>query len=245
MSKIYIYGKHAITEALKNVPSSVKKVHIAKGFDDQEVLKVINDSKVETAVLSKNEENASEGPHQGLVGVVSVFELVQSYDSFIEKLTVTPNTSLVILGEIQDPHNVGAIIRTAAAFGIAGVIMPENNQAPITGTVVKVSAGMAFRVPLVKVGNINQTIRDLKERGFWIYGLAGEGKNELPKEKFDAPAVFVVGNEGKGVREKTREVCDILLRIPMDPKCESLNAAASAAVALYAWSAQHPEALKK
>ena len=245
MSKIYIYGKHAITEALRSVPNSVKKVHIAKNFDDKDVLKLIADSKVETAVLSKNEESASEGPHQGLVGVVSVYDLVQGYDSFIENLAVTPDTSLVILGEIQDPHNVGAIIRTAAAFGIAGVIMPENNPAPITGTVVKVSAGMAFKVPLVKVGNINQTIADLKKRGFWIYGLAGEGANSLPKEKFDAPAVFIVGNEGKGVREKTREACDVLLSIPMDPKCESLNAAASAAVALYAWSAQHPEALKK
>lgn len=102
---------------------------------------------------------------------------------------MTKDTALVILGELQDPHNVGAIIRSAAAFGVSAILMPEHNQAPVTGTVVKVSAGMAFRIPLVTVPNVNSAIRDLKERGFWVYGLDGEAKQTLPKEQFDAPAL--------------------------------------------------------
>jgi len=108
---------------------------------------------------------------------------------------------------------------------------------------VKVSAGMAFRIPLVTVSNINNTIRDLKKKGFWIYGLEGESKNSMHDEKFDAPTAIILGNEAEGIREKTKELCDVLLSIPMNPSCESLNAAASAAVALYAWSAKHPNVL--
>ena len=160
-------------------------------------------------------------------------------DEFAKGLKINNNTALVLLDEIQDPHNVGAIIRSAAAFGISGVLIPEHNQAPITGAVVKVSAGMAFRIPLVAIGNINNTIRDLKKRGFWVYGLDGSSKKSISGESFDAPTIFILGNEAKGIRQKTRELCDALVSIPIDSKCESLNVAASAAVALYAWSAKH------
>jgi 23S rRNA (guanosine2251-2'-O)-methyltransferase len=97
-------------------------------------------------------------------------------------------------------------------------------------------------VPLVAIGNVNEALRTLKEKGFWIYGLAMEG-NPLPKEIFDAPAAFVLGNEGAGIREKTLETCDIALSIPMHPRCESLNVAVSAGVVFNAWSGQHPQAL--
>jgi len=144
---------------------------------------------------------------------------------------------------LQDPHNVGAIIRSAAAFGISGVLIPEHNQAPITGAVVKTSAGMAFRVPLVAIGNTNNTIRVLKEKFFTVYGLAMDGSRDVSEEKFDTPALFIVGNESKGIREKTLALCDTLLRIPMHPRCESLNAAVSTAIVLHEWSSQHPEVL--
>ncbi len=169
--------------------------------------------------------------------------LVRSYAEFIASLAITPDTALVLLDELQDPQNVGAIIRSAAAFGLAGVLLPEHNQAPVTDAVISVSAGMAYQIPLVQIGNVNQTVRDLKERGFWIYGLEGSAGKNLSEEKFDAPAVFILGNESKGIREKTREHCDVLLRIPLHPRCDSLNVAASAAIALHAWSRQHQPAL--
>ena len=243
--KVFIYGKHALAEALQHAPEAVKKVYLAGSVDDMPLLKLIRDRNVPVAPLKDGalREVESGGSHQGVVAEVSTEGLVIPYDKFRESLKANPDTLLVILDELNDPHNVGAIIRSAAAFGAAAVLMPEHNQAPVSGAVVKVSAGMAFRVPLVRIGNVNNTLRDLKDRGFWIYGLAGEGKQALTKEEFTAPTVLIVGNEAEGIRHRTRELCDILLSIPISPRAESLNAAAAASVALFAWSAKHPRAL--
>lgn len=245
--KIYIYGKHALTEALWHTPKAVKKVFLAPSVDDPALRALVKERGISAGVLGAEDAARAVGDasHQGVIGVIAPNELVVSYDDFAKDLSVGPDTALVLLNEVQDPHNVGAVIRSAAAFGISGVLIPEHDQAQVTGAVVKVSAGMAFRIPLVSIGNTNHTLRDLKERGFWVYGLAGEGSNPLTKEEFTVPAVFVLGNEARGIREKTRELCDVLLSIPMHPQCESLNAAASMAITLYAWSAQHPSALGK
>ena len=243
--KIYIYGRHALMEALLSRPKSVQKVFLAPGVEDQELKDTIRRNGIRIAKLSDKEVRkvGSTATHQGVIGIVSLSELLVPYKEFAENLQVNDGTSLVLMGEIQDPQNVGAIIRSATAFGVSGVLIPQHNQSPVTGAVVKVSAGMAFRIPLVTIGNVNETLRDLKKRGFWIYGLEGEAKQMLGEEQFDAPSVFVLGNESKGIREKTQELCDILLKIPMSEKSESLNVAASAAVALYAWSTKHPNAL--
>ena len=183
--------------------------------------------------------------HQGIVGRISIDKLVQSYEKYICNLKVDEDTALLLLGEIEDPHNVGAIIRSAAAFGISGVLIPKRNQAPVTGTVIKVSAGMAFRVPLVEIGNVNVVIRDLKKAGFWFYGLDGNAVKTVSDELYNKPTVFVLGNESKGIRKKTRDLCDMLLSIPINQKCESLNVAASTAVVLFEWSSQHKDVIKR
>ena len=244
--KIYIYGKHAVAEALQHAPKAVQKVFLAPQVDDQKLRSLIAKTGVPTGSLKEGafQEVSRDASHQGVIGHVALEHLVRPYTEFIDSLEATPRTSLVLLDELQDPHNVGAIIRSAAAFGLSGVLIPEHNQAPITGAVVKVSAGMAFRIPLVAIGNVNMTVRDLKDRGFWIYGLAGEGTMPLPQEKFERATVFVVGNEGAGVRLKTKELCDVLISIPNHPRCESLNAAAAAATTFYAWSVRHPDALR-
>jgi len=108
---------------------------------------------------------------------------------------------------------------------------------------VKVSAGMAFRIPLVAISNVNTTIRDLQDRGAWVYGLDGAGTTTTIAETYVRPTVFVLGNEGSGLRAKTKEACDAIISIPIHPRCESLNAAAATAVVLASWSAQHLEAL--
>ncbi|MBI4133424.1 23S rRNA (guanosine(2251)-2'-O)-methyltransferase RlmB [Candidatus Uhrbacteria bacterium] len=243
--KVFIYGKHALAEALTHAPTSVHKVHLASSFDDERVRALIRESGVAVSALKEGalREVESGASHQGVVAEISLEGLVRSYDSFTAGLKPDPDTLLVILDELTDPHNVGAIIRSAAAFGAAAVLIPPHNQAPITGAVVKVSAGMAFRVPLVAIGNVNQTVRDLKERGFWMYGLAGAGAQSLTGETFTAPTVLIIGNEASGIRQKTRDLCDVLLSIPIAPRCESLNAASAASVALYAWSAKHPRVL--
>lgn len=243
--KIYIYGKHALMEALLHKPRALSKIFLAPQADDAKLRELAQKNGISIGVLGSGvaPRDLGDVSHQGVVGVVSQKELMVPYDIFTNGFVINPDAALVLLNEMQDPHNVGAVIRSAAAFGISGVLIPEYNQVQVTGAVAKVSAGMVFRIPLVTIGNVNHTIRDLKERGFWVYGLAGEGANPLLKETFDAPTLFVLGNEAKGIREKTREICDILLSIPIHPQCESLNAASSVAVVFYAWSAQHPGAL--
>ncbi len=244
--KIFMYGRHALMEALQSRPETIERVYVAEK-PDGELNSLLQSAGVSAERFDQKlpprgvERDAN---HQGYIGIMKLSRLVRSYGDFVAELVPTPDTALVVLGEVQDPQNVGAIIRTAAAFGIAGVLIPEHNQAQVTGSVVKVSAGMAFRIPLVSIGNVNDTLRDLKERGFWIYGLDGEAKQSLHTETFEAASVFVLGNESTGIREKTLELCDIPLAIPMSPDCESLNVAASAAVALYAWSVKHPKALR-
>jgi 23S rRNA (guanosine2251-2'-O)-methyltransferase len=242
-----IYGKHAVREALMAMPSVVRTVFTAKDFDDSEFMELVKQTKVARASFDGQKPPKGVSPdavHQGVVASIAVDELIVDFDSFIEALTISPDTALVILGEVQDPHNVGAVIRSAVAFGVAGILIPEHRQAPITGTVIKVSAGMAFRVPLVSIGNVNQAVHTLKERGFWIYGLDGEASQTIYEEGFEKPSAFILGNEATGIRKKTLEHCDIPLRIPMHARTESLNASAAAAVVLSAWSIKHPSVLR-
>ena len=246
MSTTYIYGRHAVKTLLEITPERVEILFLNSTVEPEfKPLAREHGIRVEE-LTGKNLSRELEGAvHQGVVARVTHDGLMINYADYINTVTPTPSVSLVLLNEITDPHNVGAIIRSAAAFGASAVLIPSHNQSPITGAVAKASAGTVFSIPIIAINNENHTIIDLKERGFWIYGLAGEGKNQVAKEPFDAPAVFVIGSEGDGLRLKTREHCDILLKIPMHPDVESLNASVSAAVVLSAWSNQHPEALHK
>lgn len=239
MDMTYIYGKHAVEEALRKRPDVVSVVYVRESLlEDPKFraqaeragsLRQLHEQKLPAGV-------SKDAVHQGIIAGVSVEKLLVPYKTFKNDLKSAPGTAIVVLGEVQDPHNVGAIIRSAAAFGIAAVLIPEHRQAPITGTVIKVSAGTAFSVPLISIVNVNTALRDLKDRGFWVYGLDSGGEVLVSEESFDRPSVFVVGNEGTGMRAKTREACDTILSIPMHPRAESLNASVSAAVVFYAWS---------
>lgn len=251
--KVYIYGKHALMEALvanAALPAGrqgvIRKVFLASEIKDAQLRALLQEHQIPVAELAagKGKELAGrDAVHQGVIAVMDPSALLIPFTEFLKSLDMSTNPSIAILGEVQDPHNVGAIIRSAAAFGLSGVLIPSHNQAGITGTVVKTSAGMAFRVPLVSIGNVNTTIKELKDNGFWVYGLAMEGATKLSDEAFDTPSVFIVGNEGSGIREKTLEACDVSLAIPMHPRTESLNAAVSAAIVFYEWSKRHPTAL--
>lgn len=242
----YIFGKHAVAEALSMRPDIIKQVFLDPNFNDKKILSQIESSGLAPKLLNlKNPPRgvSAKASHQGIVAGLIPEKLMVPYKEFIRSLEVDENTALLILGEVQDPHNVGAVIRSAAAFGLSGVLIPPHNQAPVTGTVIKVSAGMAFRIPIVSISNVNSVSRDLQERGFWTYGLEGKGDVSTIEEKFVRPSVFILGNEGSGLRQKTKELCDALISIPIHPRCESLNAAAATAVVLASWSAQHPKAL--
>ncbi|MDD3531452.1 MAG: 23S rRNA (guanosine(2251)-2'-O)-methyltransferase RlmB [Candidatus Pacebacteria bacterium] len=242
--KVYIYGKHALMEALTNAPSTIRKVFLAPNQDDAKLRTLLEKHAIPTSPLASGKGKELVGRdtvHQGVIAVIDPSTLLIPFETFINTLDMSTNPAVAVLGEVHDPHNVGAIIRSAAAFGLAGVLIPQHHQAGITGTVVKTSAGMAFRIPLVSIGNVNNTLKMLKEKGFWTYGLAMNGSVALTAETFNAPTAFIVGNEGSGIREKTLEECDVSLSIPMHPRTESLNAAVSAAVVFYEWSKKHPE----
>jgi 23S rRNA (guanosine2251-2'-O)-methyltransferase len=233
-------------EALQNTPRVIRKVFLAPDLRDTELRALLEKHKIPMATLTRGSGKELVGKdtaHQGVIAIMDPSALLLSLDEFLATLDTKTNPAVAILGEVQDPHNVGAIIRSAAAFGLAGVFIPEHNQAGVTGAVVKTSAGMTFRIPLVSIGNVNNTLKVLKEKGFWIYGLAMGGTTALGTEAFDAPSAFVVGNEGAGIREKTLTACDVTLSIPIHARTESLNAAVSAAVVFYEWSRKHPEAL--
>ena len=236
--KIYLYGKHALREALLARPKAVQKVFLdANASVDKEITKLLAQYEIKPASLKSEAKTVGEDAvHQGVIAVINPEALYTPLDDIRAALKEKENPCIVILDELHDPHNVGAIIRSAAAFGASAILLPEHNQAPITGTVIKTSAGMVFRVPIVRIGNVNQTIRTLKDDGFWFYGLVMAGDTDLPKAVFDTPTAFVVGNESVGIREKTLELCDVKLTIPMNPDCESLNASVAASVVLYEWS---------
>ena len=238
VKKIYIYGKHAVREALMHAPGLVKEIHISPQMDDDKIRELIRKLKIPTSgidvrkVSSQVERGA---PHQGVIALISLTALAIPFEKFIEGFTPAPDSLLVVISEVQDPHNVGAIIRSAAAFGAAAVLMPTHKQAPITGTAIKVSAGMAFRVPLVTMENMQQALGLLKKKGVHIYGLEAGSENSISDEQFGGPTVLVLGNEAEGLTPAARALCEKMLSIPIDARAESLNVAASAAVALYSY----------
>lgn len=242
---IYIFGKNAVLGALQNRPDVIERVFIEKDksfpadFEKQvnDLLKQKSIKKeiVTTGDLSREMQASN---HQGILAKVKVDNLTINFEYFIENLEIDANTCLIVLGELEDVQNVGSIIRSAAALGVAGILIPEHNQAQVNGTVVKVSAGTAFTIPLVKIGNVNNVIEKLKEKRFWIYGLDMFGEKSIYEEQYTEPTVFVIGSEGDGIREKTKESCDMLLNIPISEKVESLNAAVSTAITIAEWRRQ-------
>lgn len=239
---IFIYGKHAVLEALTTRPDVVTTLYLRDDVIAEVSLSLRNAVAACTQFRGDNVPRGvdSHAVHQGYIAQIDQTKLLIPYDEWRAQLSVTNDTALVVLGEVHDPHNVGAVIRSAAGFGLAAVLIPKHRQVGVTGTVVKVSAGMAFRIPLVAVPNVNRALEDLKRAGFFTYALEGTGDTSLVSEQFTKPSVFVLGNEGEGVREKTLEHCDFHLKIPLHPQCESLNVSNAAAVTFYAWSAQHP-----
>lgn len=255
---IYIYGRHAVTSALAHKPESVLAVFIDPTKKDEKAWKDLLSS-VQSARVDKNfkkievhdfnpkdlpKDAISQlpdfGSHQGYLAKIDVDRLMVDGKEFIKNFKTAPGSCLVVLGEITDVQNVGSIIRSASGLGVDAVLIPEHNQAQITASVIKISAGQAFTVPLVSIGNTNQALESLKKIGFWIYGMDTEGKN-IYEETFSEPSVFVVGSEDAGLRQKTSEMCDINISIPLDPRCESLNAAVSTAIVISEFRRQNPQ----
>lgn len=235
--KIYLYGKHALNEALIAKPGIIQKVFLDKNnLEDKDLVKNLEKNGINISQMKGEAGIEKDAVHQGVIAVLNTEKMYTKMEEVLKIFDQKENPLFVLLDELQDPHNVGAIIRSAVAFGADAILLPEHNQSPITGVVIKTSVGMVFRIPIVKIGNVNQTMRMLADKRMWSYGLVMNGDTELKNADFSGPALIVVGNESVGIREKTLELCDVKLSIPMDPRCESLNASVAASVVLYEYS---------
>ncbi len=241
-SNDFIYGINPVVELLKGTPERIDKIFVRKNatlkkFDLIQSLASDYKIAINQVPVEKLDELAERKNHQGIVAAVSAV-VYKNFTEWIDLIEIGNDTAVLLLDEIEDPQNLGAILRTAAAAGIDAVLVPKHRQAPVSGTVMKISAGTAGRIPIVRIGNANQTILELKDHGFWIAGLEQSGETSIWGQKYDVPMVFIIGNEGRGMRKKTTEHCDFLLSVPMQNDVESLNASVSAALICYEWRRQ-------
>lgn len=238
-SNIYIYGRNPIREALTNEAERVEKIFVRNSLSDSRLSTIFDLASQYRIPIShvpgtKLYELVGNVSDQGVVALMSKVSY-QDLDEWLESLDTSDYPAVLLLDEIEDSGNLGAILRTAAAAGISAVLVPKHRQAPINATVYKTSAGTAGRIPIVRAGNLNQAIMKLKDEGFWIGGLDMDGDQQLWDLEVDRPLAFVVGNEASGISQKTLEHCDYTFKIPMENNVGSLNASVSAALLCYEW----------
>lgn len=243
----YLYGKNPLKEALLSFAKSseaspVSGIFLTKGAEaDPAIMSLIQSNKCTYSVVTPQEiENriGRDTVHQGVLASLDEKYLYTPLDEVLTTVKAKDRPLFILLDELQDPHNVGAIIRSAVAFGADAILLPSHDQTQITGAVIKTSVGMNFHIPIVRIGNINATLIMLQEKGFWVYGLTGDGDTSLTTVTFDSPTVLVIGSEGSGIAKKTLEHCDFKLSIPINEACESLNASNAVAVTMYEWKKQ-------
>ena len=238
MKSSKLFGLHSVQAALDYSPNKIHKAWVDTGRQDKRLTQAIDNlldlgiepEKVDRKKLDRLAENNN---HQGIVIEVEMpAELSESdLKTAVENLTTT--ALFLVLDNVQDPHNLGACLRTADATGVHGVIITKDNATGITPTVCKVASGAAETVPVYQVTNLARTLRWLKGEGLWIMGAAGETAQAIYSTDFSVPMALVVGTEGKGLRRLTKEQCDVLVSVPMLGKVESLNLSVATGVLLY------------
>jgi len=237
MSSTWIYGFHAIKQLLENSPGRVLQILIQTGRDDERsniLYQLSRDSNIEIKRISNKELDAKfhNANHQGFVAEIEPAK-VQN-ETFLENLLIDNDKPfLLILDQIQDPHNLGAILRSAAAAGVDAVIAPNRNACGLTGAVRKVAVGAAEIVPYVQVTNLARILRFLHEQGVYLVGLAGEASSSIFASEVTGALAVVMGNEAKGLRRLTGEHCDVLVKIPMSGAIESLNVSVATGISLF------------
>jgi len=234
------WGRNPVLSLLENCPDRCVKVLAAKNIQPhirgkiQDLCRTANVvlQMVDVPVLDRLTDKEN---HQGVAAYMAPMKLWEA-EELISQLPPAPEPAMILLCDhIQDPHNLGALIRSAETAGASAVMIPKRGGCPPTGTVVKTSAGAALRVPVAKVGNISQAIKMLQNENFWVVGLAMEGKESLFKADMPGRLVLVIGAEGEGLGTAVSKSCDELRRIPMDGSVGSLNASVAAALGMFEW----------
>ncbi len=232
-----IEGRNAVIEALRT-QTNIDKIYIQRGETDKTLGHIASKARAAGIVVVEADRRKLDGmsrthAHQGVIALAAVREYVSLEDILADAAAKGEQPLLVVCDEISDPHNLGAIIRTAYCAGAHGVIIPTRRSAGLTSIVAKTSAGAVSHMKVARVPNIPALLKDLKKQGIWVFGTAADGATGLYQADLKGPAAIVIGSEGDGMTRLAAENCDFLVSIPMKGDLNSLNASASAAILLY------------
>ena len=234
--KEVIAGRNAILEAIKS-GREINKILFQEGIEKgrlKSIFAIANEKKIVCQEVPKRKlDNSTTERHQGVIAFVAPYNYFE-LDEVLNKLDINKSTTLLILDHIEDPHNLGAIIRTAEASGVKGIIIPKRRAAVVSQTAVKASAGAIEHMPVIRVSSLTDAIKKLKEKGFWIAGTTlAERSEEYTKIAKDVPLAIIIGNEGEGMSKVVTKECDFLYHLPMLGKIQSLNASVAAGIIMY------------
>ncbi|KML36726.1 23S rRNA (guanosine(2251)-2'-O)-methyltransferase RlmB [Cytobacillus firmus] len=244
MSQDFIIGKNPVIEALKS-ERDINKIFIAEGSQSGQMQQVIGLAKSAGVLVQfvpkKKIDGMAEGNHQGVIAQVAAYQYAEIDDLFAAAEKKNEAPFFLLLDEIEDPHNLGSIMRTADAVGAHGIVIPKRRAVGLTATVAKASTGAIEYIPVVRVTNMARTIDELKERGVWIAGTDAKGKQDYRQMDGAMPLGLVIGSEGKGMGRLIRDKCDFLINLPMAGHVTSLNASVAAALLMYeVYRKRHP-----
>lgn len=223
-----VYGRNVAKELLEN-NKNVQKIILQDGFNDKEIKSLIDFRKIPVQYKSKREiDDLANGVHQGIILFIPDYKYKDLDDVLTEEASF-----FVLLDHIEDPHNLGAIVRTCEAAGVDAIIMPRDRQVQVNATVMKTSVGTLENVDIVTVSNLNNTISELKKNGFWVVGTALEDSVDYRSIDYSSKIALVIGNENSGMSNLVKKSCDFIAKIPMYGKTNSLNASVAAGIMIY------------
>lgn len=239
--QVYLYGRHPVLSAILNPKRKIYQILVTKN-NEADLKKFAADNRLSLNSFIKIVDNEYIGnlfphgsTHQGFALITSILNPI-SYNQFLDKienLSSKDFPKLLVLDSLTDPQNIGAIIRSAAAFGFNNIVILDRNFPLMSPVLAKASSGMIEVVNLISIANLNNFLADIKKIGYWSVGLAGEAREDVSKVREYSPIALVVGSEGDGIRKLVKENCDLLVKIPMKENVESLNASTAAAIAMY------------
>jgi 23S rRNA (guanosine2251-2'-O)-methyltransferase len=233
-----IYGLHPVQEYLRAVPHLVEEIYLSSALRDSDIEHLAHQASISIHYESTTffDRYAQYGVHQGVAARLRPF-----FYTSLSNIISGDADCLLILDGILDPRNLGALLRTAEAAGVGGVILPERRSAPLSPIVEKTAAGATAYLPICRVENLAHSLQAVQQAGYWLVGLTPDAERTVYDLPLFAKVAFILGGEGKGIRSLTRQKCDCLVAIPMQGKIKSLNISVAGAVALYEWMRRRPD----
>ena len=235
--KEIVYGKNPVEGLLETNPKRVNKIYIAKNIKyDPKIKNIISlarQNRIAINDVPKDKlDKLADGVHQGIAASVAPIKYTE-FEDLLKKLKGRNDALVLILDKVEDPHNLGAIIRTAAAAGADGIIIPKRRSCQITSTVEKSSAGTVEKIPIVQEINLSAVIETLKENNFWVYGAEASAKDYYFNQKYDSNSAIILGGEDQGISSLVKKNCDMLVKIPVAENINSLNVSNAASILVY------------